>query len=157
MTETCGIISVENPRFGIRHTGCAGTIVSGVESQIISVETLKPLPPNQLGEIWVRGPNMMKGTCSRKATFRQTYGVFCSARVLRCLYFHLSLYLLVGYFNNPQATQSMIDKQGWVHTGDLGYFDDEGQLFVVDRIKELIKYKGFQVQKLCLVLLKFLC
>ncbi|CAH2042855.1 unnamed protein product [Thlaspi arvense] len=55
------------------------------------------------------------------------------------------LNLFSGYFNKPEATKLTIDKQGWVHTGDLGYFDEEGQLYVVDRIKELIKYKGFQL------------
>lgn len=50
-----------------------------------------------------------------------------------------------GYLGRPDATAAMIDEDGWVHTGDIGRVDDDGWLFVVDRVKELIKYKGFQV------------
>ncbi|KAI8573582.1 hypothetical protein RHMOL_Rhmol01G0288600 [Rhododendron molle] len=61
MTETCGIVSIENPKLGTRHSGSAGLLVSGVESQIVGIDTLKPLPPAHLGEIWVLGANMMQG------------------------------------------------------------------------------------------------
>ncbi|MEG3627378.1 4-coumarate--CoA ligase family protein [Streptomyces poriticola] len=53
--------------------------------------------------------------------------------------------VMKGYLNRPDATAAMIDSDGWLHTGDVGHIDRDGWLFVVDRVKELIKYKGFQV------------
>jgi 4-coumarate--CoA ligase len=53
--------------------------------------------------------------------------------------------VMLGYLNNKAATDAIFDQDGWLHTGDIGHIDADGHLFVVDRLKELIKYNGFQV------------
>lgn len=53
--------------------------------------------------------------------------------------------IMRGYLNRRDATDAMLDSAGWLHTGDVGYMDEDGYLYVVDRVKELIKYKGLQV------------
>lgn len=53
--------------------------------------------------------------------------------------------VMLGYYKNPKSTAETIDEQNWLHTGDLGYFTEEGGLYITGRIKEIIRYKGFQV------------
>ena len=53
--------------------------------------------------------------------------------------------VMKGYLNNPEATAETLDADGWLHTGDVAIVDEENHVSIVDRIKELIKYKGFQV------------
>ena len=93
----------------IKH-GSAGLALPDTETKIIDLDTGESLPPNEQGEVLIRGPQVMQ-----------------------------------GYLNNAQATAATIDDDGWLHTGDIGYHDDDSYLFVIDRLKELIKYKGFQV------------
>jgi acyl-CoA synthetase (AMP-forming)/AMP-acid ligase II len=80
------------------------------ECLVVDPASGEALDRNDLGEIWVRGPLVMK-----------------------------------GYLNQPEATAATIDSSGWLHTGDIGYVDDVGDIYIVDRVKELIKYKGYQV------------
>ena len=53
--------------------------------------------------------------------------------------------MMAGYHNNPEATRETIDEEGWLHTGDVVTYTEDGFFSIVDRIKELIKVKGLQV------------
>jgi len=53
---------------------------------------------------------------------------------------------MAGYHGNPVKTAEATDKNGWWKLGDLGYFNESNDLFVVDRIKEMLKYNGIQVR-----------
>lgn len=51
----------------------------------------------------------------------------------------------MGYHNNPQATADIISPDKWLSTGDIGYYNENNEFYIVDRIKELIKVQGYQV------------
>ena len=90
--------------------GSVGFCLPNTECRIVDYTDGADLPPEREGEIWVRGPQVMK-----------------------------------GYLGNTEATEEMMRPGGWLRTGDIGYCDADGQLFVVDRLKELIKTNGRQV------------
>ncbi|KAK7266905.1 hypothetical protein RIF29_19566 [Crotalaria pallida] len=109
LTEsTAGIVRTMTPEEASR-LGTTGRLVPGVEAKIVNPNTGEAMPPGEQGELWVRGPSIMK-----------------------------------GYAGDPEATSATL-VDGWLRTGDLCYFDNEGFMYVVDRLKELIKYKGYQV------------
>uniref|UniRef100_A0A2P2K0Z0 4-coumarate--CoA ligase n=1 Tax=Rhizophora mucronata TaxID=61149 RepID=A0A2P2K0Z0_RHIMU len=87
-----------------------GLLAPNTEAKVVALETGSFLPPGGIGELYLRGPAVMK-----------------------------------GYLNNREATALTIDKDGWLHTGDISYIDNDGYLYLLDRLKEMIKYKGFQV------------
>ena len=90
--------------------GSIGVTISNTESRVVDPDTGRDLGLDEDGELWIRGPQVMK-----------------------------------GYLNNPEATAITIDEDGWLHTGDIGHIDADDHFFIVDRLKELIKYKGFQI------------
>ncbi len=89
--------------------GSSGITVPNTECRLVD-ENGEDQGVDGRGELWVRGPQVMK-----------------------------------GYLNNPEATAATIDEDGWLHTGDVAVIDADGHTYIVDRVKELIKYKGFQV------------
>jgi len=90
--------------------GSVGTPITDVEMKVVDLESGVPLVPKAVGEICIKGPNVMR-----------------------------------GYWNATQATAQVIDAEGWLHSGDVGYVDEDGYYFIVDRVKEMINPGGFTV------------
>ena len=108
MTELSPVSHTTPP--GMFKAGSSGVTVSNTESRIVDPDTGEDQPVGERGELWVRGPQVMK-----------------------------------GYLNNPEATAATLDSDGWLHTGDVAIIDEDHHMTIVDRVKELIKYNGFQV------------
>ncbi|GAB4834804.1 hypothetical protein Ancab_033072 [Ancistrocladus abbreviatus] len=87
-----------------------GLLAPNTQAKVVDWNTGSCMPPGRTGELWLRGPGVMK-----------------------------------GYLNDTKATMSTIEKDGWLHTGDIAYIDHDGYLYIVDRLKDIIKYKGFQI------------
>ncbi|MBA0616595.1 hypothetical protein Godav_016634, partial [Gossypium davidsonii] len=110
LTETGGgAARVIGPEEAARY-GTVGRLSENTEAKIVDPVTGEALPPGQRGELWLRGPTVMK-----------------------------------GYIGDEKATAETMDSEGWLKTGDICYFDSQGFLYIVDRLKELIKYKAYQV------------
>ena len=56
-----------------------------------------------------------------------------------------SFFFLSGFLNDQDATDQMVDNSGWLHTGDIGYYDEDQHFFIVDSLKNVIKFRGHQV------------
>lgn len=110
MTELSPVATITDERPEDNTTGSCGYLLPKTEAKIINVETRETLAPTELGELAIRGPQVMR-----------------------------------GYLNNKEATTGIMTEDGFMLTGDIAHFDEKGMLYVVDRCKELIKYKGFQV------------
>ncbi|WP_212832641.1 AMP-binding protein [Catellatospora sp. TT07R-123] len=90
--------------------GTVGPLIPNTLARVVDVATGDDLGTGQAGEIWIKGPQVMR-----------------------------------GYLGRQSDTDATVDADGWLHTGDVGLVDAEGDWFIVDRVKELIKYKGYQV------------
>ena len=110
MTEASPVTHLSPTRNAVMKPGSVGRIVPSTEVKIADVVTGDEVAPGGEGELWIRGPQIMR-----------------------------------GYLNQPEETAACLDREGWYHTGDVGFVDPDGYFFIVDRTKELIKYKGLQV------------
>jgi acyl-CoA synthetase (AMP-forming)/AMP-acid ligase II len=110
MTEMSPVTHMDSQDPARVRYGTVGHCIPNTECKLVSTEDGSELGKNQDGELWIRGPQAMR-----------------------------------GYLNNPEATAACLDDEGWYHSGDVARVDDDGYFHIVDRVKELIKYKGMQV------------
>jgi len=110
MTEASPVTHLSPKNAKNAKPGSIGKVIPMTEVRIVDVDSGADQGPNAEGELWIRGPQIMR-----------------------------------GYLNQAKATADSIDEAGWYRTGDIGYADEEGFFYIVDRVKELIKYKGLQV------------
>ncbi|MCW4055678.1 MAG: AMP-binding protein, partial [Candidatus Bathyarchaeota archaeon] len=90
--------------------GSVGIPIIDTDAKIVDIETgTKELPPGEVGELIVKGPQVMK-----------------------------------GYMKRPEETERAL-RNGWLYTGDIARMDEEGYFYIVDRLKDTIKYKGYSV------------
>lgn len=154
MTEhSCITLSHGDPSkgHGIAKRNSVGFILPNLEVKFVDPETGSSLPKNTPGEICVRSQCVMKGEFfvlfSTQVTFLPSLPPYQFLnRILLDAISNYNILFFPGYYKNEYETALTIDKDGWLHTGDVGYIDDDGDVFIVDRIKEIIKYKGFQVR-----------
>jgi acyl-CoA synthetase (AMP-forming)/AMP-acid ligase II len=109
MTETSPVTHLNRIDREIK-PGTIGQALPMTECRIVDPESGEDVEDGERGELWMRGPQVMK-----------------------------------GYLNNEEATAATLDSEGWIHTGDVAIVDSDGYFTIVDRLKELIKYKGYQV------------
>jgi 4-coumarate--CoA ligase len=109
LSETSPVTHTQPWELWHKTVGSVGTLLPYQEAKYMSAEEVE-LAPGEVGELWIRGPNIFK-----------------------------------GYLNNPEGTTNALTSDGYFKTGDVGFQDKAGMFYITDRIKELIKYKGFQV------------
>ena len=111
MTELSPVSNVDYIEADRMTPGSVGPAIADTEERVVDLETAsKDVPVGEIGELLVRGPQVMK-----------------------------------GYYNNEEATRETISEDGWLYTGDIVRMNEDGCVWILDRKKELIKYKGFQV------------
>ena len=110
LTETSPVMSAPTRDPSQGRPASSGLILPNTEIRVAHLETGADCAADEDGEIWIRGPQVMK-----------------------------------GYLDDPEANAYTLAGDGWLRTGDIGHVDGDGYLYVVDRLKELIKYRGYQV------------